>query len=177
MGLFSAVSPAFLGQVLHHASPALDGVVVALVFAASVAGQVLSVLWTTGRGLTVGCAALIVGMAVLALSLVAASLTLLLVGGVIAGAGQGLSFRAGLGSVTEASPVDQRGAISSAYFVSLYVGIAVPVIGEGVAVTLLGLVRAGVLFSCLVGLLAAVVLVLLVRSRGDVGQDETVSRR
>lgn len=165
MGLFSAVSPAFLGKVLHQTSPALDGIVVALVFAASVAGQLVSVLWTTGRGLTVGCAALIVGMAVLAGSLLAASLPLLLVGGVIAGAGQGLSFRAGLGSVTEASPADQRGAVSSAYFISLYVGIAVPVIGEGIAVTALGLVPAGVLFSCLVGLLAVVVLVLLVRSR------------
>lgn len=165
LGLFGAVSPAFLGDVLHRTSPALDGVVVALVFASSVGGQVLSLRWSTGRGLTVGCAALIVGMAVLAASLLTASFALLLVGGVVAGAGQGLSFRAGLGSVTEVSPADQRGAISSAYFVALYVGIAVPVVGEGVAVTVVGLVPAGVIFSVLVGILAALVLVLLVRSR------------
>lgn len=155
MGLFGAVSPAFLADVLHHSSTALVGVIVVSVFAASVAGQVLSVRVGTDRGLVLGCSALIVGMTLLAVSLPLASLTLLVAGGLVAGAGQGLSFRAALGSVTQASPPDQRGQISSALFVALYVGIAIPVVGEGLAATALGLVPAGILFSILVGALAA----------------------
>ena len=42
MGLFTAVSPAFLGTVLHHTNKALVGLVVVVVFGASVAGQTLS---------------------------------------------------------------------------------------------------------------------------------------
>ena len=164
LGLFTAVSPAFFGQVLHRTSPALVGLVVISLFLASIAGQVLSLRLPAAHGLRIGCSALIAGMAVLALSLLLASLPVLLVGAVVAGLGQGASFRAGLGSISEAGPAEQRGAISSAYFVALYVGIALPVVGEGVAVTFLGLVPAGVLFALLVGLLAAVVLALLTRS-------------
>jgi MFS family permease len=163
LGLFTAVSPAFLGEVLHLSSPALVGVVVVSVFVASVAGQVASVRFSTATGMSVGCVLLILGMVVLALALVLTSLALLVVGGVVAGVGQGLTFRTGLGSVGEASPADQRGEISSAYFVALYVGISIPVVGFGLLATATGLVPAGIVFTGLVGVLAAVVLVLLVR--------------
>ncbi len=164
LGLFGAVSPAFLGDVLHRSSPALTGVIVASVFAASVLGQLISSRFGTDRALTAGCATLILGMVLLGVSLPLASMTLLVLGGLVAGLGQGLSFRAGLGSVTDASPAENRGEIASAYFVSLYVAIALPVVGEGAAATAFGLVSAGVVFAGLVGALAAVVLLLLMRS-------------
>ena len=138
------------------------------VFSSSVLGQVLSLRTGTSRGLTLGCSLLIAGMVLLALSLVTATLWLLVAGGLVAGTGQGLSFRAGLGSLTRASAADQRAAVSSAYFVALYAGISLPVIGEGLAATVVGLVPAGVAFAVGVGLLSAVVLVLLLRSRDDV---------
>ena len=166
LGLFGAVSPAFLGDVLHEASPAVNGVIVFAVFVASVVGQSLSLKMRTAYGLTLGCAGLIVGMSLLATSLLVSSLPLLVTGGLVAGLGQGLSFRAGLGSVTEVSPADQRGGIASAFFVALYVGIAIPVVGEGLMATAFGLVPAGVVFAALVGLLALIVLRLLAR-RGE----------
>jgi MFS family permease len=174
MGLFGAVSPAFLGDVLHRTSPALIGAIVAAVFGASVLGQLLSSRFETSGALTIGCAALMAGMVLLGIGLPLASLTLLVVGGLIAGLGQGLSFRAGLASVTAASPAERRGEIASAYFVALYVAIAIPVVGEGAAAAAFGLVTAGVLFACLVGLLAATVLMLLVR--GTSGERERSSR-
>ena len=164
LGLVTAISPAFLGQVLHRHSPALVGVVAASVFAASIVGQVVSTRLRTSLGQSVGCALLIAGMLVLAPSLVATSLLLLVLGALIAGVGQGMSFRAGLASIGEASPPDQRGAISSAFFVALYVGISLPVVGFGLLSTATGLVPAGLVFTAMVGVLAAVVLVLLVRS-------------
>lgn len=164
LGLVTAVSPAFLGQVLHRHSPALVGAVACSVFAASIVGQVVSMRLPAGQGQSIGCALLIVGMLVLGPSLVAASLSLLVAGALVAGIGQGMSFRAGLASIGEASPPDQRGAISSAFFVALYVGISLPVVGFGLLSTATGLVPAGLVFTAMVGVLAAVVLVLLVRS-------------
>lgn len=165
LGLFTAVSPAFLGTVLHDTNHALTGAVVISVFIASTIGQSLSSAIGEQRALMMGCAGLIVGMIVVGASLPIRSLAVLIVGAVIAGLGQGMSFRAGLGAVTGAAPPDKRGEITSAYFVMLYIGIAIPVIGEGAAATAFGLITAGMVFAALVAILAAVALVLLARNR------------
>jgi hypothetical protein len=92
-------------------------------------------------------------------------LPLLLLGAVVAGLGQGMSFRAGLASVSEAVAGEQRGAVTSTLFVTLYVGLAIPVIGEGALAVGVGLITAGVAFAGVVALLAAVAWALLVRAR------------
>lgn len=79
-------------------------------------------------------------------------------------AGQGLSFRAGLGSVTGSTPAASRGEVTSTFFVVLYVGISGLVIGEGALAAGTGPVTAGVTFAGLVALLAAVALALILRS-------------
>lgn len=163
-GLFTAVSPAFLGDVIHDTNRAVLGVVVLSVFAASVAGQALSAQ-AGDAALPAGCVGLIAGMALVGSSLPLASLPLLVIGAVVAGIGQGMSFRAGLSAVSEAVAPDERGAVTSTLFVTLYVGISIPVIGEGALATGVGLVAAGAIFAGLVGVLAAVALVLLLRDR------------
>jgi hypothetical protein len=92
----------------------------------------------------------------------------LIAGIVIAGAGQGLSFRAGLTGVNSASPADKRGEVASSFFVVAYVALAIPVIGEGVLAELTSLRAAGLAFAAVVAAIAAVVLLLLARQRRDV---------
>jgi F0F1-type ATP synthase membrane subunit c/vacuolar-type H+-ATPase subunit K len=96
-------------------------------------------------------------------SLPTRSLPLMVVGAAVAGLGQGTSFRAGLAGVSEASPEELRGEVTSTFFVTLYVGISLPVIGEGALAGAVGLVTAGIVFSAAVALLAVVALVLLLR--------------
>lgn len=165
LGLFTAVSPAFLGQVLGEHNKALIGAVVLVTFASSVAGQTQSGRLGLDRALLLGCVALIVGMVVVGTGLGTHVLVLLVLGAVVAGYGQGLSFRAGLSSVADASPPEQRGEITSTFFVVLYVGISIPVIGEGALAAQVGLITAGVVFAGLVAALALAALVLLQRSR------------
>lgn len=167
LGLFTAVSPAFLGTVLHHTDRALVGVVVLALFAASTAGQVLSARLGERPAMVTGCAGLIAGMALIGVSLPLASLPVLLAGAVVAGLGQGMGFRAGLTALTAAAPAGQRGELTSSYFLVLYVGITLPVIGVGAATTAFGLVRSGVVFAAGVAVLAAVALVLLLRRTGS----------
>jgi len=71
-------------------------------------------------------------MAALALGLAFSSLALLVLGGVVAGLGQGLTFRAGLAAVNTGAPAERRAEVASSYFVVMYVALAIPVIGEGV---------------------------------------------
>jgi MFS family permease len=161
LGLFTAVAPEFLGQVLQVKSHATVGVVVAGVFASSMAGQTLLQRVAGSKALPVGCVALAAGMGLVALALIVESLTLLIAGGVVAALGQGLSFRAGLTAVNEASPPERRAEVASGFFVIAYVAISVPVVGVGLLAELASLRIAGLVFAGLVALLALAALYLL----------------
>jgi hypothetical protein len=167
MGLFTAVSPAFLVGILREKSHVLLGVVVCAVFAASALGQLALARVPEDWALSIGCVGLIAGMGVVALGLAVGSLALLMSGGIVAGLGQGLSFRAGLAAVNAGAPAPRRGEVASSFFVVAYVALSIPVIGEGVLARLAGLRAAGLAFAAVVALLAAVVLVLLGQDRGN----------
>jgi MFS family permease len=153
LGLFTAVSAALLGQVLHNGNHALAGLLAFAGFAASLAGQGVSMGMAERRGLLAGCLVLVLGMVVVAASLLAASLPLLVAGAVVSGLGQGASFRAGLAMVNAGSPAGQRAEVASSFFVTLYIALSIPVIGVGAAARSVGLVQAGVVFAALVALL------------------------
>jgi predicted MFS family arabinose efflux permease len=163
LGLFTAVAPGFLAQILGIKSPAVVGLVVFTVFISSMLAQTALRRVPVGVALPAGCAALIGGMAVLALGLALSSLAGLVAGGVIAAIGQGLSFRAGLASVTEAAPEHQRAETASAFFIVAYVAISVPVVGVGVLANLTSLRPAGLIFAAMVAAIALAALLLLAR--------------
>lgn len=169
LGLFSSVSPGFLGQVLGERNHAVEGLVVLSLFVASMAGQLLSVRLDGRAAMAGGSAVLAVGALGIALSLLLASLPLLVVGAVVAGLGQGAVFRAGLAAVGAATPAPQRAEVSSSFFVVVYVALSVPVIGVGAASSAVGLTAAGVGFSVVVALLAVVAVVALMRRTAHEG--------
>ncbi|MFP5407541.1 MAG: ATP-binding cassette domain-containing protein, partial [Gammaproteobacteria bacterium] len=101
-----------------------------------------------------GCLALAAGAGVVAVGLVTALLPVVLAGAVVAGLGQGASFRAGLQAVTGAAPADRRSEVLSSFFLVLYVAISIPVIGVGAGAQVFGLVPTAVVFAGIVALLA-----------------------
>jgi MFS family permease len=167
LGLSTAVAPAFLGRVLAVKSDVVVGAVVFGAFAASTAGQLMLEVVPQRIALPAGCGGLIAGMGLFALGLGMSSLVLLVAGMLVAGAGQGLSFRAGLAGVNAGAPTEQRGEVASSFFVVAYVAISIPVIGEGVLAQAIGLRPAGLAFAGVVAAIAATVLVLLARGPGD----------
>jgi MFS family permease len=165
LGLSTAVSPAFLGQTLGVHSIVVVGLVVFSVFAGSTVGQLALEFLPQARAMSAGCGGLILGMALLALGLAASSLALLVAGAVLAGVGQGLTFRAALGAINSEAPAERRGEVDSSFFVVAYMALSLPVIGEGVLARVAGLRTAGLVFAAVVAVIAAVVLVLLARQR------------
>ena len=166
-GLSTAVSPAFLGQVLGITSDIVVGAVVFGVFAASVLGQLLLELVSQRTAMVAGCGGLIAGMALLAGGLATSSLALLVAGATLAGGGQGLSFRAALAAVNEAAPPSHRAEVASSFFVVAYLAISIPVIGEGVLAQAAGLRAAGIVFAGVVAALSAVVVAMLLSRGGN----------
>jgi MFS family permease len=169
MGLSTAVTPAFLGQVLGIQSEIVVGAVVFGVFAASVLGQLLLERFSQRTAMVAGCAGLIAGMGLLAAGLGASSLALLVLGATLAGGGQGLSFRAALAAVNQASPPGRRAEVASSFFIVAYLAISIPVIGEGVLAQAAGLRSAGIAFAGVVAVLAGLVVAMLVSREGIPG--------
>jgi MFS family permease len=163
LGLFTAVSPSFVAQILHISNHLVTGLVVFCLLGPSAVGQIASSRLGERPALLIGCAGLVVGVLVVGLSVALASLWLLIVGAAIAGVGQGMSFRAGLGAVSAGSPPERRSEVASSFFLVLYVAISLPVIGEGLASAAFGLVASAVAFSVIVAVLAAIAFVSLLR--------------
>ncbi|MCW0212355.1 MAG: MFS transporter [Pseudonocardia sp.] len=164
LGLFTAVSPSVVVQVLHRPDHLLIGVVASLMLGASAIGQVASTSVAERVALPVGCAGLLAGVLLVGTSIAVGSLTVLCLGAVVAGLGQGMSFRAGLSAVGSAAPPERRGGVTASFFLILYVAISIPVIGVGAAAQAVGLVLAGTVFSGLVAVLTAVALVGILRA-------------
>lgn len=80
---------------------------------------------------------MIVGLALLATAvrLPTPSLALFLVGGALIGAGAGLVFKGTTGIVLEAAAPVDRVATTSTVIISAFVGLSIPVVGAGVALS------------------------------------------
>jgi hypothetical protein len=158
-GLFAGLSGLFLATTLHHPSHALSGATLFLVFSCGVASQVATARLPAPRVLAVGTISMLAGLVLLVVSvrLSAPSLALFLIGGGLIGAGSGAVFKGTTGLVLEASPPQNRLALTSALLIALFVGLSVPVIGAGVALSLGASPPETVLgFAILVGLGVAV---------------------
>jgi MFS family permease len=163
-GVFSSVAPAFLGAILGRTSHALAGAIVFILFSASTVGQLLVSRLSDRRALILGCALLAGGVGLLALALWIESLAALIASASVVGLGQGLVTGAGLAAINQRAPIERRGETASSFFVVMYVGLSLPVIGVGVAANAWSLRGAGIAFSAAVAALVLTVLVSLSRS-------------
>jgi hypothetical protein len=82
---------------------------------------------------------------------------------VVVGLGQGIVIGAGLAAINQRAPAERRGETASSFFVVMYIGLSVPVIGVGVLATAVALKTAGIVFSVVVGALVLAVLASQVR--------------
>jgi len=73
------------------------------------------------------------GLALVTASVWLPSFWLLLAGGIVAGAGAGAAFRGLVATVISITPAEVRGEGLAGLFLGSYVGLAIPVVGLGVA--------------------------------------------
>jgi hypothetical protein len=134
-GLFAALSGLILATTLHQTSHALSGATLFLVFAAGVAAQLGTTRLAASRVLAFGTISMLVGLVVLVVSvrLSTPSLALFMIGGALIGAGAGAIYKGTTGIVLEATPPENRVAMTSALVIAVFVGLSVPVIGAGIA--------------------------------------------
>ncbi|WP_168698679.1 MFS transporter [Gordonia paraffinivorans] len=161
-GTFTGVAPTFLSSILGIDNLAFAGVVVFAVFASSAVTQIVVRRMPTDTALVAGCAILIGGTCLSTAGLVTASAALVVAGAMVSGIGQGMSFSKGLASVVAAAPHDRRAEATSTFFVVAYVGISIPIVGEGLTARAWGLQEAGIVFNAGAAVLALLSLILTV---------------
>lgn len=172
-GLFAAVAPAFLAEVIGVDNHAVGGAVSGSIFLSSAVAQLVGRRIPATRAVALGCAILVAGMVILAVALSLSSLPGIIAAAVVAGIGQGISFSRGLAAVVEQVPDRRRGEVSSTYFVVGYVAIALPVVGVGLAAQAWGLRPAGETFAAAIGVLALICLVSIVVQKRRAARDSS----
>jgi MFS family permease len=136
-GLFTSLAPGFIGGTLHDTSHALAGTATFVVFGTAALAQIVVGRAPLRRQLTFGLAALILGLGLITAAFWLASLVLLLAGGVVAGGGAGAAFKGSVTTVLSIARPQARGEALAGLFLAGYVGLAVPVLGLGLATQLL----------------------------------------
>jgi hypothetical protein len=164
-GLFLTLVPTYVATLARTSDLLIEGAAVALMLTCSAAAQLAG----TGRSPRtlelLGLPLLATGLALLALAGGLSSPVPLVAAIATAGAGQGLVFLAGLTAVNQAAPADRRSEVLSGFYVVVYLGVSVPVIGVGLLATVAGPVVAVGAAAGVVAVLCLAVLGVRVRAR------------
>ncbi|MFD7323328.1 MFS transporter [Streptomyces sp. NPDC059875] len=132
-GVFNSLVPTFLAGTLHEHSHALAGGVAFVAFAAGAIAQIAAGQEDLRRTLRLGPQLLIPGLATLTAGMWIPNLATFVIGGLLTGAGAGLSFRSALTAAGSTAPPESRAEVLAGYFLGTYVGLSLPVVGLGVA--------------------------------------------
>jgi MFS family permease len=158
-GMFFSIMPSYAGTlVLASKNLALLGLVAALVLYSSCLAQFVvrhgappAETQASGLGL------LALGLIALVLAGPAKSAALLMAAAVLAGAGHGAALLAAQDDLNRIAPDEQRAEVSAAFYVCIYLGVALPVIGIGVLAVLTTLYTAVTTFAVVTGAAALAV--------------------
>jgi MFS family permease len=161
IGLFLALIPTYVASLAHSTNLVLGGGAVAVMIACSVIAQITGHGRRSSTVQTLGLCLLATGLALMAAAGSASSLVLLLVATGIAGIGQGLVFLAGITEVTASAPPERRADVLSSFYVIVYLGVGLPVIGVGFLATSVGLLHSVQYFALAVAALCLALTAIL----------------
>jgi MFS family permease len=170
LGIFSALAPTFLGDVLHQHNHAVAGAVVFMMFGVSVVTQLGAGHLDYRKVVSFGLALFLLVLALIVAGLSQASLGLFLAGTALGGIAVGCVFMGSLSTANRLAPAERRAQIVSSYFVLCYLGLTVPVIGVGISSQYFGIFRSVLVCSiCLAGLSVLSFATLRNRREGTTG--------
>jgi MFS family permease len=133
LGLFAALAPTFLGNVLHQNNHAVQGGVVFLLLAVGTLTQLALARFNSRQVVMAGLGLLLAALALTVVALSQADMALFLAGTVVGGVAIGAVFLGSLATASRLAPPGRRSHAISAFFVACYAGLIIPVVGVGVA--------------------------------------------
>jgi MFS family permease len=157
VGWVLGLSPSFLHEELNVrvTQPVVSGLFAALVLVSNGSAQLLFRRYNSALSRRAGLLVLLTGMAIIAGSAHLGSLSVALVGAVLAGAGAGVVQMNTMATILRIAPIHARGGVTSAFLTVCYGAMSVPVLVAGFTADRFGL--AVVTGWYLVGLAALVI--------------------
>jgi MFS family permease len=137
--IFIALVPSFLSRALGLHNLLVGALVVTGIQVGSVAGSLFGGRLATRTAIVVAMLALGAGLWLLLVAIALRADVLVATAALIAGAGGGLSYLAGLNIIGAISPPEHRAETLSAFLVACYLGYSIPALGVGLAATRYGL--------------------------------------
>jgi MFS family permease len=133
LGLFISLAPGFVAGTMHHPAHILSGTVALLAFGSAALLQTAVARFDSRRQLAIGFALLPFGLALVTAGVWLPSLAVFLIGGVVAGGAGGVLFKGTVGTVVCTAGHGAHGEALAGLLLAAYVGLAVPVLGIGIA--------------------------------------------
>jgi MFS family permease len=133
VALYLSIVPSYVSGLLHTHDLALLAAISALALVSSFVSQTVSQRRRPSlqRSQAAGLGALAAGLVTLVLASPLHSLTLLLVGGAVAGVGHGVAFLNAQEELNDLAPDERRGEVTAAFISCIYLLVALGVIGTG----------------------------------------------
>ena len=130
--------------------------VTCLFFASGTVAALLVARFNSRPVLQAGLGLFLIGLALVVAGMAVSSLTLFLIATVVAGSAFGALVIGSLSAANRLAPAESRAKILSSYSVFAYCGLAIPVLGVGVAIRYVGDFRAVLGNAIALALLSAV---------------------
>lgn len=138
-GLYLSLGSSILGTLFEVRSHFVVGIILAVFFAAGVAGAAASAAVPSRAREWFGYGTLIIGVLLTIVALPTSALPLYVIGSVAAGIGFGASFRYAVNMLGEAAPAEQRGEVFATMYIVSYLAFSIPALAAGLAVERFGL--------------------------------------
>ena len=176
-GLFLALAPSLVRDVLHVRFGAAGGLSITVLFIANSAGGLWAARRTAQGATLLGAVLLSLGAAGLAAALVFASPTVFIGGSIVSGLGVGLTFNGTLRGISGATTAKSRSEVFSAAFVVSYVALGLPSLAAGLAARAWGLETTSYLYIAFIGALSVSATLHAGRHFASARTDQTLPSR
>jgi predicted MFS family arabinose efflux permease len=167
-GLFLALAPSLVRDVLHLHFKAAGGLAIAVLYLAVTIGGVWSLRQRARTATILGASLMTAGAVSLALGLATGSLVEFTAAALAIGLGVGLTFNGNLRAMSAVTSATTRSETFAAIYVVSYASLSVPTLAAGILVPFSGLRATGCAFVAFVGILSAIAVVHAILLPGQV---------
>ncbi len=154
VGFYAGLIPTVLTREVHESSALAGALIVTEMFTLMAVTIVVTRDLRSHQSMLASLALMLPGIALLLWSQVSGSLVLLVIATAAGGIAAGLGFRASLEVVNDLAPPEHRAEVVSSYYVVVFAGNALPIIGVGIVTDLFNPTVASIAFGAMIALFA-----------------------